>query len=86
MTFTEEQVEWIVSEVIRRLLSQGVAVGEPGSSTVELTINDKVITLRTIEGKLNGVKQLRVPPRAVVTPAVKDELRMRNVELAFKHT
>jgi hypothetical protein len=84
MTYTEEQVEWIVKEVIRRLLTQGVAGGERSSTTAELKIDAKVVTLRTIEGKLTGVRQLRVPARAVVTPAVKDELRTRNVELRFE--
>ena len=36
MTYTEEQVEWIVQEVIRRLLNQGVAVGDrSGVAVVE---------------------------------------------------
>jgi hypothetical protein len=89
MSLSKEQLEWIVQEVIRRLLSQGVAVservgvagGERSSTTAELAVNDKVITLRTIEGKLNGVQQLRVPSQAVVTPAVKDELKQRRITL-----
>lgn len=81
MTFTEQQVEWIVLEVIRRLSQQGVAVGERNSTTVELTMSDKVITLRTLEGKLSGISRLSVSNRAVVTPAARDELRHRKIEL-----
>ena len=88
MTYSEEQVEWIVKEVIRRLLAQGVAsgvaVGERRSTTAELTIDSKLVTMRTIEGKLAGIKQLRVPARAIVTPAVRDELRERKVELKYE--
>ena len=89
MSFSKEQLEWIVQEVIRRLLNQGVAVGERvgvavgerSSTTAELQIDDKTVTLRTIEGKLTGVQQLRVPAQAVVTPAVKDELKQRRITL-----
>jgi hypothetical protein len=85
MIFTEEQVEWIVSEVVRRLMLQAanerVAVGERSSTTAELTIDSKLVTMRTIEGKLTGINQLRVPARAIVTPAAKDELKQRQITL-----
>jgi hypothetical protein len=86
MTFTPEQVERIVLEVIRRLGllsagSAGVAVGERSSTTAELTILDKVITTRSIEGRLAGIERLVVAAKAVVTPAVKDELKKHKVQL-----
>lgn len=85
MTFTPEQVETIVLEVLRRLgLLQGqarVAVGERSSTTAELSLSEKVVTLRSIEGRLAGVQRLIVARRAVVTPAVKDELKQRKIEL-----
>jgi hypothetical protein len=87
MTFTEQQVEWIVMEVIRRLETlPGVAGDELSSSPVseDLAIADKVVTLRSIEGRLVGVKRLVVRPRAVITPAVKDELKLRKVELVVR--
>ena len=98
MTFTEQQVEWIVVEVLRRL-GFGVAMGReanhgspaanPPSSAApptathldELRFNDGVITLWLIEGRLRGVTRVIIPPRAVVTPAVKDELKQRQIEL-----
>ena len=81
MNLSEQQLEWIVAEVIRRLLNQGVAVGERSSTTAELKINDKVVTLRTIDGKLAGIKQLSIPSKGIVTPAVKDELKQRQITL-----
>jgi hypothetical protein len=94
MTFTPEQVERIVLEVIRRLDllstdSAGVAVGEQtgvapskhSSTTAELTISDKVITMRSVEGRLAGIERLVVAAKAVVTPAVKDELKKHKVQL-----
>jgi hypothetical protein len=83
MTYSEEQVEWIVTEVLRRL---GVAGDERSSSPVgsELAITDRVVTMRSLEGRLAGVNRLVVPSRAVITPAVKDELKQRQIELVCK--
>jgi len=92
MTFPEEQVAAIVVEVIRRLglldtnptRQRGVAVGERSSTTVELALTDKVITTQTIEGRLTGVQRLLVQSRAVVTPAVIDELKKHKIELVHQ--
>ena len=78
MTYSEQDVERIVIEVIRRL---GL-IGPPRvNGQSEITIAERVVTLRSIEGRLAGVTRLRVEPRAVVTPAVKDELNVRHIEL-----
>lgn len=90
MTFSEEQVEWIVVEVIRRLRlleknNDGVAVGERSSTTAaastELKLSERLITTKTIEGRLAGVSRLVVRSRAVITPAVKDELKRNKIVL-----
>ena len=76
--------EKIVEEVIRRLLKRGVVVGHnlpAAEPTQNLEINDKLVTLATLQDRLNGVAKLLVPRRAVVTPAVKDELKDRGIEL-----
>jgi len=86
MTFNAEQIEWIVAEVMRRLGALRVAGDEPSSSPIlaELKIVERVVTMRAIEGRLTGIKRLVVEPRAVVTPAVKDELKQRQIELVCK--
>ena len=89
MTFTPEQVERIVLEVIRRLellnpsppRERGTAVVERSLTTPELKLTDKVITMRSIEGRLTGINRLVVAAKAIVTPAVKDELKKHKVEL-----
>jgi hypothetical protein len=84
MTYTEQDVERIVVEVIRRLsllASPGSAVPASGN---ELTLADRVVTMRSIEGKLKGIAIVIVPARAVVTPAVRDELNDRQIELIRK--
>jgi hypothetical protein len=86
MTFTEQEVEWIVVEVIRRLRLGGASAQANGApeSNVELCLSERVVTLRTIEGRLADAKRLVVAPRTIVTPAVKDELKARNVELVVR--
>ncbi len=77
-----ELIERIVQEVIRRLLERGVAV-QPTTNTekTELAVSDKVVTLATLDVHLAGVKRLVVGGRSIVTPAVKDELNDRSIEL-----
>ena len=84
MTYSEEQVEWIVTEVLRRL---GVTQSEQRPASIhggELHVADRVVTMRLVAGRLNGVSRLVVPLRAVVTPAVKDELKQRKIELVVR--
>jgi len=82
MTFTEEQIEWIVLEVIRRLRRTGATSSERSSSPVgELSLDERVVTTRSIEGRLNGITRIVVKRRAVITPAVRDELKQRKIEL-----
>ena len=78
MTLTAEEIERIVQEVIRRLTSAGVQVTRLKPT---LVLEDRLVTLASIEGRLEGIKQLVVLPKAIVTPSVRDELRDKNVEL-----
>jgi hypothetical protein len=84
MTFTEQQVEWIVMEVLRRLevAVDGKEMMKARNGS-ELKLSDRVVTLRSIEGRLSSVSRVVVLPGAVVTPAVRDELKVRKIELTF---
>ncbi|MCI0362127.1 MAG: hypothetical protein L0211_26900 [Planctomycetaceae bacterium] len=84
MTYTEHDVERIVLEVIRRLGLLGSPQPVAFTGGNELTVTDRVVTMRSVEGKLAGVVRLVVPHRAVVTPAVRDELNDRQIELVRK--
>ena len=81
MTATPEQLEWIVQEVIRRL-RQGD--GTPHAAGGELRLSDRVVTLAALKDRLNNVSRVSVPAKAVVTPAVRDELNDRQIELIRK--
>ncbi|MEX0817998.1 MAG: hypothetical protein WD070_00345 [Pirellulaceae bacterium] len=81
-TFDPEFVERIVQEVIRRLVERGVVLGDAmNGDQAELKVSDKIVTLATLEGRLVGVKRLVVSGRSIVTPAVKDELTDRAIQL-----
>ena len=49
-----ELFERIVQEVIRRLVAGGVTVGATGNK--QLALSERVITLATLDGKLDGVE------------------------------
>lgn len=49
----------------------------------EINISAKVVTLESLRGRLNENCTVVVSPTAIVTPAVKDELNNRNIELMF---
>lgn len=73
---TPEDIDRIVQEVIRRLVSSSTA-----KSTTALHLSERVITLATIENRLNGIQQIVVARQAVVTPSVRDELRQKKIQL-----
>ena len=79
--------EQIVQEVIRRLLERGVGVvekNEPASPATNLEIEERLVTLATLRDRLSGVGKLLVGRRAVVTPAVIDELKDRGITMVRK--
>ncbi|MCA9196272.1 MAG: hypothetical protein KDA87_02000 [Planctomycetales bacterium] len=51
------------------------------SSPNQLVIADRLVTLELLKGRLQGVDTVLVQPNAVVTPAVKDELRLKKIAL-----
>ena len=88
MTGDNVDTERIVAEVLRRLGIDAAGRSEPAAAATaapptvqELVLDSRVVTLATIEGRLRGVRRVLVARRAVVTPAVKDELRKRRIAL-----
>ncbi len=56
----------------------------PPRSAGDVVVADRVVTLAGIGERLSSARRLVVPPRAVVTPAVRDELLRRNVTLVVE--
>ncbi len=88
-------IEWIVAEVVRRLESVArgpradtvnkiPAVAPPATPPGTYVIDQRLVTMATLPDDLGRIRHVQVPPRAVVTPAVKDELRKRNIRVVTK--
>ena len=91
MAGQQRDIEWIVGEVMRRLMDVH-AVGKetktekpPASKRSpapgQLRLNQRVVTTALLDGRLDGVRQVIVPARAVVTPAVRDTLRKKQITI-----
>lgn len=86
-TDREALIEQVVEEVLRRLRAMGVAIDGAATAPTtngakqELVFEGRLVTLERLRGKLTGVRRVVVPKRAIVTPAVVDELKDRQIEL-----
>jgi hypothetical protein len=94
-TATTEDIERIVREVMAQLgvASKTAAAPPPAAPTSappavspaardgDVCVDLRVVTLESVAGRLSGAKQLIVPAHALVTPAVRDELRRKRVAL-----
>ena len=89
--FDKAAIESIVREVLRRLQCVGnqnpIATAASNSNghhdSHSFACDDKVIAMETLRGKLENIKTLRVKPKTIITPAARDELRDRKIEIAF---
>ncbi len=90
MRLDPDQLEWIVREVVRRLRDGSASPVEQGRMSGDvvapphdshITLTQSLITAATLEHKLSGVTQLTISRRAVITPAARDLLKERNIEL-----
>ncbi len=81
MTLSQEQLDWIVNEVVRRVLATLNTDGTKPATASTLALDERLITLETLRDRLQGVSTLEVKPKAIVTPAVVDLLKERNVTL-----
>ena len=89
MNLSETEITRIVEEVVRQLTgsstvaqNDSVAVTQNDSVAAgQLRIDSRIVSLETLSGRLDGVNQLIVEKRAVVTPSTRDLLRQQNVSL-----
>ncbi len=72
-----------IDRVVREVLAKLDFAPPEGDTDGELVVSARVVTLSDVEGRLEKIRRLVVPPRAVITPAVRDELIRRNVALAY---
>ena len=86
MNLTAADIDRIVAEVVRRLRAIMASSSAPVSGSREttsvaneLSLSEKVITLQLLKGRLDGITKVIVADRAIITPAVKDELKDRKI-------
>ncbi len=98
MTQIPLDIERVVREVLaelkrapvplRLVSSAGNTVGQANRQTPiasgngELVISTRLVTMEEIGDRLGGIRRVVVGPQAVVTPAVRDALRQRNIALS----
>ncbi len=90
-TASTEDIQRIVREVMAQLGAASKSVtapapdapadAPPAARDGEVFVDSRVVTLESIAGRLQGARQLTVPPGALVTPSVRDELRRKGVAL-----
>jgi ribose 5-phosphate isomerase RpiB len=91
MNVSAAEIERLVREALSRLSAaapaEPVSSIAPGAKPAAATIADalevaaQVVTLAEVDGRLGDKRRLIVAPKAVVTPAVRDVLRQRNIVL-----
>jgi hypothetical protein len=81
------EIEKLVREVLAEM---GIAPAREQPKTAaaaapqpdgELVVLSAVVTMSELEGRLQGIRRLVVPPQAVVTPSVRDELHRKSITL-----
>jgi hypothetical protein len=89
MSVGENEIERIVREVLARLApvspsdaSRSVSTASPVLNPGALSLSNRLVTVSELDGRLEGVRTVIVPPRAVITPAARDLLRQRGVTVA----
>jgi len=82
MSTDANQFELLVREVLARLAQQVkaeeaavITAAVPPASNDELELMASVISVQSLEGKLKGIKLVRIRSNAVITPAARDLLR-----------
>lgn len=90
MQTTSAEIETIIRIVVERL--RAMSAGKSATSATQpplrveaprhaLRIEERLVTLESLRGRLEGIQVVEVNPKAVVTPAVMDELRQQKIRL-----
>lgn len=82
-TTTHELIDRIVREVLAKLADVQKSDTKQAKSG-ELALTAKVVTLAELDGKIDGIKHLVLPRGAIVTPAVRDLVRKKQITVTYR--
>lgn len=68
--------EQIVGKVLTKVQANNASLGV-------LTVSARVVTLAELEGRLEGIRELIAPAKAVITPAARDLLRQKKIDVGY---
>ncbi len=91
MNFTPEQVDLIVQRVVAQL-GPGVVAAPATASAPQVPvgaaaplpsaqISEQVVTQALLAEAINGSNQIRVGPKAILTPSARDFVKQRNIKI-----
>ncbi len=72
-----------IDRIVREVLAE-ISTAATACADGQLVLSGRVISMADISGRIDGIRQVVVPPGTVVTPSVRDELRRGNITLAFE--
>jgi len=92
MSVTDVDIDQIVRQVLRQLAGSSPAARPletapraradmAATMATELHVSEPVITLSHLKGQLEGIKSVSVRRTAVITPAARDLLKQKQIEL-----
>ena len=84
MSLSQSDIERVVQEVLRRLAAMSPSPLAPPVQNKTLSISGRLLTTADVKDRLQGISQVEVGIKTVVTPAVRDLLRERGVQLVKK--
>ncbi len=76
------EIDRIVAEVLRRIEAHVRGGATSSGAGSELRVEERVVAMSVLSGRLDNVRRVAVRADAIVTPAVRDELRDRGIELS----
>jgi hypothetical protein len=91
MNFTPEQVDLIVQRVVAQLAPQAAAAlpataarldpAEGSSSPLAVQVSEHVITQALLSETVNGSRQVRISPQAILTPSARDFVKQQGIKI-----
>jgi hypothetical protein len=80
----EKQNRGHVAEKSKPKHEVAIVTKPAASASIELSLSNRLVTLADLSGRLEGIKQLVVPRGAVLTPAVRDQLRDARIAVSYR--